>query len=226
MDDISNKTLATLLIAAIVITLGGTIISINRLSQVPKAKISGRASTDTGTAEVTIQSSVSIVLQSNTVNFGTGYVNGSNAACASSPDVNISTDGSGGTNANDCWINASDDSVWSNSNGNWFDVENDGTVNVSVDIFGPTNVSFFSGQEHSDSSVNQLLWQVRDAVNCHSNNASDWIAFDTNSTLCGDLPAFPDASDNITVDVLVRFPYDQDATTYTNSSITFQAFQI
>ena len=78
MSEISNKSLATLLVAAIVVSLAGTLISLNKIgSSSPVISISeglaGRATT-TGTASIEITQTIEVNASRNTVNFGTGVV--------------------------------------------------------------------------------------------------------------------------------------------------------
>ncbi len=54
MEEISNKTLAILLIAAIVISLGGTLISLNRLARIRIPSITGFGTTDTAGVNLSI----------------------------------------------------------------------------------------------------------------------------------------------------------------------------
>ncbi|MFT4261071.1 MAG: hypothetical protein ACMXX9_01410 [Candidatus Woesearchaeota archaeon] len=66
--DISNKTLALFLLGAIVVSLGGTILSLNKLEQVSTTGLV----TQTGTIDLQINESVSITTQDNDlIDFGT-----------------------------------------------------------------------------------------------------------------------------------------------------------
>jgi hypothetical protein len=66
--DMSNKSLALLLVAAIVISLGGTIISLNKITG---TDITGRAAQRSGYVNVTINTNGSCIIDNN-VNFGSG----------------------------------------------------------------------------------------------------------------------------------------------------------
>ena len=92
--DLTNKSLALLLIAAIVISLGGTIISLNKLSQVPVTRPialsgTGRAAA-TGNVSLVIGTNASCNIDAN-VSYGTG---------AATVNRTLSTDAS---NAFDGW---------------------------------------------------------------------------------------------------------------------------
>lgn len=67
--EITNKTLGMLLIAAIVVSLGGTFVSLNKLDGV---STTGYATNNqTGTVSLTVGSSLSIIVTDGTIDFGT-----------------------------------------------------------------------------------------------------------------------------------------------------------
>ena len=66
--DISNKTLGLLLVAAIVVSVGGTLMSLNQLETISPT---GLATTGSGTVTLAIESYVAIVVDDNTIDFGT-----------------------------------------------------------------------------------------------------------------------------------------------------------
>ncbi|MFH1133553.1 MAG: hypothetical protein V1735_03620, partial [Nanoarchaeota archaeon] len=67
-SDISNRTLAILMLFAIVISLGGLYLSTNRLARI--GGITGFASSGTGSVNVTIVSFNSIAIEDALINFG------------------------------------------------------------------------------------------------------------------------------------------------------------
>ena len=71
--DISNKFLAFLLVIAIGITIVGVGYSVNKLNKI--GLITGFATTDTGFVNITLGVNVSITATTNTVNFGSGFLN-------------------------------------------------------------------------------------------------------------------------------------------------------
>ena len=220
MENISNKTLATLLIASIVISLGGTLISLNKLSnQQVASATTGRAQQDLGTASITIQTSVSILLSTDTIAFGTGWINGSNPTCGTN-GVNLSTEGSG-TNDDDCFINASDSTAAMLATD--FILNNDGTVNASVAIIGP-NKTFLMSQTGAQHTKLNFTWQAVDDDSCLGTLVTGWTEFGASTTLCDDFN-WTDADDDLTIEVNLRFPSDQASGTYSNSSIEFNAVQ-
>jgi len=109
---VSNKTLSILLLAAIVISLGGTFISISRLSSI-SGTTGYLTSSDTGSVNLTINDSLKIVTYNYTVNFGicalnaggigytvnTNGTNGGTPGCANTPDP-LTLSNEGNLNAN------------------------------------------------------------------------------------------------------------------------------
>ncbi len=225
MEDISNRTLATLLIAAIVISLGGTVISLNRLSRIttPAQQITGMAQTSGGQVNLTVQSSLSIVLTANSIDFGTGWINGSNPACVGATGgANLSTEGTG-SNTNSCWIN--DSGIIGQAPNpvfNDFIIENDGTINATVMLSGQTNITTLGNRA---PDYTRYAWKLDSTTlsNCHRTPAAGWYEFASNSTICQNLP-WEDANDHLVVDVWVRFPANQTAGGYGDNTVLFQAF--
>lgn len=77
MSEISNKTLVGLLVVAIVISLAGTFISLNKLGQLRSITgFQANQTTQSGTTQVQILGTAQITLYENTMNFGAGQVNG------------------------------------------------------------------------------------------------------------------------------------------------------
>ena len=75
MDEISNKTLAILLIGAIVISLGGTLISLNRLAGIKIPMITGLyGEPHEAIVQLDITSVVQVNFTTDTINWGSGTV--------------------------------------------------------------------------------------------------------------------------------------------------------
>ena len=115
--DISNKTLAWLLIGAIIVSILGTFTALNRIQ---KLGITGAATTTQGTATVNITTSQSIRFAVATIDWGTGGVN----TTAGYNNCTLYTDGT--SNGPGCY---GFDTV---SQG--LVLENDGNQNVNVTI--------------------------------------------------------------------------------------------
>jgi hypothetical protein len=72
-DEISNRALAILLISAIVVSLGGTLISLNRLSRL--SAMTGFITNPQGTAQVNVSQTAALQFSISNLNFGIGSVN-------------------------------------------------------------------------------------------------------------------------------------------------------
>ena len=211
MDDVSNKTVVMLLIATVVVSLGGAYISLNavnnKLSGIGVGPITGFATVPNGTATLTVSLVSSIQFSSPTVAFGTGSINTTLGNCT------LST-----TNANNgagC--------VDFSEVGNGFTIENDGNTNLSVTLSASANAATFIGD-----GASLFLWNVtvnesgscvnatgsRLAVQPNTTDAGcDGIAcggiFESVSTtaknICPSL-LFDDASDALNIDINVSIP--------------------
>jgi hypothetical protein len=115
--ELSNKALAVLLLAALVVSLGGTIISLNRMNSV---EMVGFATSSTGIVNLSIASTISITTnESSIVDFGACTLNSSRA-------INISSWGNLDT-AQYC-------PQYQGTNITNISVRNDGNVVVNVSI--------------------------------------------------------------------------------------------
>lgn len=100
MKEISNSTLALMVVAAILVSVVGSFISVSKLNQVVPV---GFATTDTGYANLSVPATAGIILNDERINLNT-IANG---------DTNASY------NVNDYWL-----------------LNNNGGVNVSVELYG------------------------------------------------------------------------------------------
>jgi hypothetical protein len=206
--DLSNKTLAFLLVVAIVISLGGTIISLNRLNQLGFMGLT--LYNTSGTTNFSLQSSVSIIFRTTLVNFGTGYVNANGTGC----DIT--------TNATTGW-NTTGNCLGGLTNTSPFIIENNGNVNVSLGLNSSANASTFV-----TGSVPTPLFQW--AVSNNETNScygtlSDQTWTNVNwsggpKTVCTNL-SFSDANDTIRLDIKVLIP--EDATQGSTHTATIMA---
>ena len=104
MREISNTGLVLLVVAAIVVSIGGTIFSISKIGQQPSnIIITGLATSGIGTANLTVDTTASITLADDAINLGTIKPYDSNDSYQK----------------NDFWK-----------------VNNDGSVNVSIQVYG------------------------------------------------------------------------------------------
>jgi hypothetical protein len=132
MEEISNKTLATLLVIAVIVSLAGAFFAIRGVSQVTNI-ISGAQAQQSGTAQVNITSQTSITLSQNNVNFGSGYRNETNLSSINS-ECNMSSNDAA---APDCWIVADSFSPLD------FVLENNGNRYVNVTINSTAAANYF-----------------------------------------------------------------------------------
>lgn len=137
MEKISNKSIAMLLIATIAVYLGGTFISLSKLSEFGAT---GFATSNTSAnVSVTVTSTTSIAWTSNLINFGTGTVAGTCSNCTMFTNgSNSSPNNFWGTHYADCCV----------SFANWSDsmlLENTGNNNVSLKMNASFNDSGWFG---------------------------------------------------------------------------------
>ena len=94
---VSNKAIAVLLVAALAVYLGGTVISLNRLGTLLQPPPSGLA-TSSSSCNVTLRiaTQTAIAWQSSTIEWGSGYVDGSCSNCTM--QVNTSSNRVGAEN--------------------------------------------------------------------------------------------------------------------------------
>ncbi len=92
MEEISNKTLAILLIAAIVISLGGTLISLNRLARIRIPSITGFGTTDTAGVNLSITGVTEVNWTTDDIYWESGTVTTGTSTCTlTSYDGNTNT---------------------------------------------------------------------------------------------------------------------------------------
>ncbi|MBI4148680.1 hypothetical protein HY490_05290 [Candidatus Woesearchaeota archaeon] len=145
MDDLSNKTLAGLLVIAIVVSLAGTFVSLDKLGRLRLGLFSTGLVVNTpvtaGTASVTIEEEATANLSDATVTFSQGVV------AAPSPYAYLDTNGNN-TNWNG---STTQDSM---------EVVNDGNVHLNITVKASKNASAFicEGENH--------------LVNCGRNNSA------------------------------------------------------
>jgi hypothetical protein len=198
--DISNKTLALFLVGAIILSLGGTIISLNKISQITGP--TGFATTGTGKVNLTILSATDISLQNASIDFGTGVVNASVCSFA------ILSNNNSGQNLLNCWVNdtysaARPNNVPVTAQGAYIQIQNDGNVNITVTLTSTKkNATNFIGNCTSEDHnwyrfSSQINASETAPYTCPGSNAasSGWTnVTGASQTLCSEL-AWEDASD-------------------------------
>jgi len=196
--DISNKTLAWLLVGAIVVSLIGTFTSINRLQRI---SISGAAtSSDTGNATVYINTTASLIFSVATVDWGTGYVN----TTAGEHNCTMMTDGT--ANSDGC--------VGFNTVTQGLVIENNGNKNFStVQLKSDENASgFIGGGDAADAPSPEFQWKIsqNETGSCGTIHDTTWTDVNTTNpgtVICNNFH-FEDTNDSIRVDLRIVIPYD------------------
>jgi hypothetical protein len=168
--ELSNKSLALLLVAAIVISLGGTLISLNRLSQ------QGLTGLAAGTVVLNVSENMSCTIGSN-VSFGI-------STSQILAQTNISTNSANSNGFNDCTGNDACRGMMINNTGN---------VNVNVTFYSSANgTTLLGGPGATNASFQYSI--VNGSFNgaalpgCNSGLKTAWgYANETITTICTNL---------------------------------------
>jgi len=123
----SNKTLALLLVAAIVVSLGGTIVSLNKLGQLET--MTGRAVA--GTATLTVNATATLDVTDTTIVFGSGSLSAGNDTCTLSSNASAVSPAGCGT--------------WTWTTGDRFVFDNVGSASITVTIQSNATAAQFIG---------------------------------------------------------------------------------
>ena len=196
--DISNKALAGLLIAAIVISLSGTMMVFDK-----QGGITGFATEQNGTAAINISGIVSIALPQNSIDFGTSSVVPPNTYC------NVSYDSSSTTHepaACGSWTGSGD-----------IVVENDGNLDADITIKAKDAVADFIGGSSPG------MFYKSDSVeggSCTTPVASYTELTTGAQSFCGTLQ-FEDSTDTVELHLKLKIP--SDAVGYKSNTLTFEA---
>jgi len=167
-----------------------------------------------GTVVISVQATASLKFALNTVDFGIGFVNttGGNQVCV------LDTEG---TNSNTRCINFTTVTQG-------FVLENDGNINLTVDLLSNKNASVFIG---GNSTLSAFRWKVSQNETGSCGNitfASSYVDVNTTSpgtricnTFSGGIGGFNsrDTNDSLRIDLNITIPYDALAGTR-NATIT------
>jgi hypothetical protein len=168
MDEISNKTLAILLTVAIVVSIGGTLISVYRISQfqvpvitqIPGITGFAQASPVTGQANLTVVESVAVTFRKNMVEFGSGYVNSTNCQACNMTTYNVTDD----TCCAQGWTTAGGFNV---PDGLW--IANTGNKPINLNVTSNATAAQFIG---GTNPVFQWNFSSGDTANCTGTGCS------------------------------------------------------
>ncbi|MFH1669085.1 MAG: hypothetical protein ABIA62_04105 [Candidatus Woesearchaeota archaeon] len=218
MDEISNKTLATLLVVAIVISLAGTFFAMRGVSQVTNI-ISGAVIS--GTANVNITETIEIDVTQFTVDFGAGTRNGtieSDIGCNLSTidNVTYSARPAGFTGVPPCWDNST------NYNPEAFVIENKGTTLVKVEINSSIADNFIGvGGSPAVYGFKGISAEAGCTTGWLASNFTDFTGAD--QMLCTNLSNAA-AGDELIIDINVTIPSGPAGNKTT--SVTFTAAKV
>lgn len=206
-DEVSNKTLAALLAVAIVVSLGGTLLSLNKLGS---NSLTGAAEAQ-GTAIFNITTDITITLTNATVNFGEGVLNSSNSTCT------LSTED---TSVPDCWVNSTDYAPAP------FVIRHDGNNNVNLTINSTGGAGFFIGGEGAAYKFkgNETAIEGGDACAAAGTLQDSWTdvtALEQN--LCSSFYSEND-KDEIQVDIQITIPDGVHGEK--SSTVTFTSYAV
>jgi len=142
MNGISNKTIVSLLMVVMIITVVGTVFSVNKLEEFVGrfSMLTGAATTGTGYVNLTTASNVAVTVLSN-IDFGTGYVNESNLTANVTSNVSYS--------AATGWINTSGTS-WNSQN---ITINNTGNTIVNLTYNASSSVANWIGGTNPDARI-------------------------------------------------------------------------
>ncbi|RLG20103.1 hypothetical protein DRN74_05995 [Candidatus Micrarchaeota archaeon] len=235
MGDISNKTLVSLLIVAIAISLIGTWVSVSKLGNL---RITGlqtsNQTTQQGTAQIQVLSAAIIALRINTVNFGSGQINGS---APGTQYCHLRSDGSltvaGNTFSGDDYYKSTycDGFTETDANVNYdnetFVLENAGNVDISnVTMTSSNGETGFKGSSYFDDANAGYKFKIIDEGSACDQGATNYEStFNSFSTTA--LPVcynftYADANDAFAVQINITLSEESKPASFTDT-ITFTA---
>ena len=235
MGDISNKTLVSLLIVAIAISLIGTWVSVSKLGNL---RITGlqtsNQTTEQGTAQIQVLSAAIIALRINTVNFGSGQINGSAPGiqyCHLRSDGNLIVPGNT-FNGDDYYkstycdgFTETDPNV--NYDNETFVLENAGNIKISnVTMTSSKGEAGFKGSSYFDDPYAEYKFKIIDEGSACDQGTTDYeSAFHSFST--SPLPVcynftYEDANDAFAVQINITLSEESKPASFTDT-ITFTA---
>lgn len=136
MED-SSRVLALLLVATIIVSLGGTIVSLNKIGELQFYTLTGRVTS--GTVQLNLSSNAEITFTQAAIDFGTGWVNGSYNNCT------MHTNSTSGYNDTASCLGEWTTGAGSTDYRNGFWIENIGSTNLTVNLNSSANAASFIG---------------------------------------------------------------------------------
>lgn len=196
-EEISNKGLAVLLVLAIVVSIGGTLISLNRIG----TGITGYV-TQTGTATLNIQELVQITLTDASVDFGTCALNSSTVLTYISNSTN-----------NQSLEDPASQCSFPDGVPDVFTLENTGNKNVNLTIGSDTSAADFVNAPSQELKTFAFAGMPRigtgeiGCVEGLQNSFTNFTAASTEYLLCNNFTTVSDA-DEIDIAFMVTLPPD------------------
>lgn len=224
MED-TNRALALLLVAAIIVSLGGTVVSLNKLGQMGEMSLTGFAtSSEAGRVNLSVSENTVLDITWSTIDFGSGYV------ATGCDNCSMDTLSTGNTNAACCHND------WNTTSGfqDGFWIENKGNTVVNVQLVSNASAVGFIGDGVGGETNSTFKWRISDdlaggtcggactgvnndddAASCTENNTGAWFDVDTGvgengRYICGDASTYPlsynTSKNELVVDFWVSIP--------------------
>ncbi len=225
MEQMSNKTLVFLLIAVIVVSVGGTIISLNRLNQLIPKGITGMGIT--GVVNVSIAAVSSINIIDTTIDFGSCSPNatyGSNISSNNSDDWGAR----GVCKVGDAVVSRTDNITVQNDGNKDVNVTVKTGINAADFIGGTTPGFYFNTRNGSDRAgcFNHTGGPVPSGFDGNKGMQYNWKNFggtiSTEFLACANL-TYQDENDQLSLFVLLDLPPDTPVQTEQEATLTFTA---
>ena len=199
MGDISNKSLAALLVVAMVVSVAGT--SLIMIRNLGLFSVTGKQISQSGLAQVEVTTNASFIFSVSSLQWGTGYVNTPGGFYNCTLNTNGTTTGCAGFNTLTTPLQ----------------LQNDGNRLLSVDLnFSKTSGEFLSSPL---STAQFRVSEVNDSCIGALSNTT-WSDFDTaNPTICANLQPL-NGNDTLNIDFNLFIDYNETAS---NKNVTVTA---
>ncbi|MBN2368145.1 hypothetical protein JXC34_03925 [Candidatus Woesearchaeota archaeon] len=203
--DVSNKTLAVLLVATIAVSLGALFVSINKFESLEKYSVSGFATSNaTGTATLTIGSTARLIFQDDTVDWTSGSVNttGGNLFC------NLTTEGSNDDTTYCIGFTTDSDGLILRNDGNtiFTSVRLNSSQTSDTMLGGTDPLLMIRASEENNACLGELNW-----TSMYEIDSDFTVDVASAPQLCED-PGFnfTEDDDDIYLDINVTIPYNSN----------------
>lgn len=189
--DISNKTLATLVVAAIVVSIGGTLISLNQIGTTGPIGVTG-AATGSGHVDLDIQIDTTINMTANTINFGAGAVSGGY------PFATLDSATGSATHWNGTFA------------AQFLTIQNDGNVELNITFKSDEDAAAFIGGTNPVFNYTVINDETGSCANLATAQSDVEIA-PSDNFVCGNLN-MSNTADAINLSIGLKIPNDATAT--------------